>query len=64
MATPYNAPYKKRQRKAKKAMKNRGNVLWVSCEIVKGSHIGFGGKLVKRAVQGTYVRKTHGPLGA
>ena len=58
MPTPYNTPYKKAQRKAKKALRERGKVLWVSHQIVENAP----GVWRKRKVQGTYTRAEHGKL--
>ena len=54
MATPKNAPYKKRQREAEKRLRQHF-VLWTSCWIND-----FGEKI---PVQGTYIRKIHGNIG-
>lgn len=62
--------YKKEQRKAEQAYKNRGTVRWVSCEIVRMPKLGQDGKPIsdedgkpsliyfKKAVQGTYRNRT------
>jgi len=54
MATPHNAPYKKRQRAGRLAVKTRGTVLWVSCRLVDlHAALQEPPKWVKQAVQGT-----------
>jgi len=56
MPIPVNAPYKKRQRAGREAVRNRGTVLWVSNQIL--THMVGGipiGPWMKRQVQGTRV---------
>ena len=60
MATPYNAPYKKLQRKANE---NRDIILWRSCVTVNiESNPMMQPILVKKKLQGTYIKKIHGRL--
>jgi hypothetical protein len=63
MSTPHNDFYKKEQRKGRAAVRNRGTVLWVSCQMVNVGTIAEP-IMAKQAVQGTYNRAQHGPLGA
>ncbi len=55
MVTPRNAPYKKAQRKAKRATRNRGKVLWTSVYIIETSP----GVFIKQKARGTYKRAEH-----
>lgn len=60
MATKLTAAYKVAQRKGREAVRNRGKVLWVSCQILNNPLPPFNS--IKRKVQGTYVRAIHGKL--